>query len=128
MPNTINVETELDGERNLVLQIGISGDGSGDEAATQLVDISDYSHTPTSCSLKAVSGDLTGFSATLLWDATTDEVAHEIPAGHSFMDFEYTGGGINRSGTGKTGDIMITTVGLGSGDKGSIRLELRKKY
>lgn len=126
MANTINVETELDGERNLVLQIGITGDGTGDETNTALVDISAFN--ADEASLVAVTGDLTGFSATLEWDATANEIAQQVPEGHSFVDYGFTGGNINRAGAGKTGDIDISTVGLGLGDKGSIRLELRKKY
>ena len=128
MANVVDVNTQLDGERNAVFHIRIEGDGSGDEAATQLIDMSTLSGSPSSLKIRAVDGKLTGFSASLLWDATTDELACEVPAGASFVDADMYGGIINNAGSGVTGDIMLTTVGLGSGDNGVIVLEVRKKY
>ena len=128
MANVVDVNTIQDGERNAVFHIRIEGDGSGEESATQLIDISTLLGAPPEVKIRAVDSKLTGFSASLLWDATTDELAAELPAGASFMDADMYGGIINKAGAGVTGDIMITTVGLGAGDNGSIVLEVRKKY
>jgi hypothetical protein len=128
MANDIVTRVLHDGERNVVLHIAITGDGSGEETATELVDVSALGLSPAEVKLHAITGDLTGFSLTLEWDATANEVAWEVPVGHSFMDFEHTGGVINNAGDGKTGDIDFTTVGLGDGDVGTLLLELRKKF
>lgn len=54
----------------------------------------------------------------LLWDASTDVQAIEIPCATNATkgNFRKFGGLINRGGTGITGDILITTTGLASGD------------
>jgi hypothetical protein len=128
MANVVDVNTLHDGERNAVFHIRIEGDGSGDEAASALIDISTLKGAPSSVKIRAVDGKQTGFSSSLLWDATTDELACEVPAGTSFLDADMYGGIINKAGSGVTGDINITTVGLGSGDNGVIVLEVRKKF
>lgn len=128
MVNTVDVNTLHDGERNAVFQIRIEGDGSGDESNTELVDISGLLGAPDEVKIRAVDGKLTGFSATLEWNATANEAACEVPAGTSFLDADMYGGIINNAGAGKNGDIDITTVGLGNGDVGTIVLEVRKKY
>lgn len=126
MVNVVDVNTLHDGERNAVFHIRIEGDGSGEESATSLIDISTLKGAPSRVKIRAVDGKLTGFSASLLWDATTDELAAEVPAGTSFLDTDMYGGIINNAGAGVTGDINITTVGLGAGDNGVIILEVRK--
>lgn len=126
MPNTITEKIILNGSRLLVLEYQISGDGSGEETATQLVDVSDFA-----CSRVAIRkfvANLDGFAANLLWDATTDVQALAIPEGASGVDFAQVGGPLrNNAGSGITGDIMITTIGLGAGNNGTLRLELVKK-
>lgn len=59
-----------------------------------------------------------GARVKLLWDATTDVVALDIPTGTNATkgNFRRFGGLLNRGGTGKTGDILITTTGLEAGD------------
>lgn len=127
MANTITKKVTLDGERNHILQIHIVGDGTGDESATQLVDISGLSGAPTKVRIDKVFWSLTGFSATLLWDADTDVATLELSEGSDGIDFRDLGGIQDTGGANRTGDIMITTTGLGNGDSGTIILQLRKK-
>lgn len=60
----------------------------------------------------------------LLWDASTDTVAMDIPCATnaSKANFRRFGGLVNSSGSGKTGDILITTTGLASGDTVTLAL------
>lgn len=126
MVNTITKQTLLDGQRNLVLQVFILGDGSGDETATLLVDVSTFAGNPGSVRVNKVQSNLSGFSVALLWDANTDVAFLNLNDGWSALEFNPIGGLANNSGTGKTGDIMFSTVGLGTGEKGSITLEMVK--
>lgn len=133
MVNTVSKQTLIDGHRNIVFQVDIVGDGSGDESATSLVDISTFAAhptrgTPTGCSIDKVVSTLEGFTCQLLWDATTDVEALLVGQTPAVMDFKDQGGLLNNAGSGKTGDINITTTGLGSGDQGTILLHLRKSY
>ena len=128
MTNTITTQKIVDGERNVVTKTTILGDASGEETATQLLDVSTFSGTPGTVKIIRIQAYLSGFSVSLLWDATTDVTIIELPADDDInQDFKVFGGLINNSGTGKTGDIMFTTVGLGDGDTGTIVIEMQKK-
>lgn len=133
MANVFSLQTIHDGPRNLIVQLDIVGDGSGEQTATDFIDISTYASVPlqgapTGCVIKKIKSTLEGFSAKLLWDASTDVEAFLLGQTSVDMDFSDFGGLVNNSGSGKTGDILITTVGLGSGDSGTIILTLRKTY
>lgn len=130
MANTITKQTIIDGSKNLVVKIHISGDGSGEETDTVLIDASSYSPAFIDANLIGVHGALSGFSANLQWDATANVPLINLPDYEYNLDGKQIGwfGGIpNDSGAGKTGDILITTSGLGAGDIGTIILELKKK-
>lgn len=129
MANTITKQTIIDGSKYLYVNIHIHGDGSGEESATTLIDASTYTPAFTNCTLMGIHSTLNGFTAELLWDATTDVHLISIPDYQFNLNGEQIGWGAgipNNAGAGKTGDINITTVGLGANDHGSIILELRK--
>lgn len=125
MANTLTTQVIQNGPRNLVLNIYVAGDGSGDESATTLVDASAYG--ASDLVLESFWSGLSGFTADLLWDATANVAFLHLPD----YDVRYTPDKVdgipNNAGAGKTGDILITTVGLGNGDKGTVMLHLRKK-
>lgn len=126
MVNTVTKQTLIDGERNLVVKVQISGDGSGEETNTNLIDISTYNLPNATCKINRIKAMLVGFSMQLIWDADTDVKAQDVRAGENEMDFKKWGGLINNAGVGVTGDILFTTLGLGSGDEGTITLEMVK--
>lgn len=129
MPNTITKTILEQGERNLSVLVNIVGDGSGDYAAAVLIDRSDY---PDATGLKLVvnrvQGLIGGFSALLLFDATTDLPIAALPDAEPFnFDWHKVGGvASSKAGAGYNGDILITTTGLGSGDRGTFTLSMRK--
>ena len=128
MANTVEVQTINDGDRNLVIKVHIDGDGSGEETATNIVDISTLSGSPTSLRLLSILSGFVGFSAELLWDATADVHLFEIPDYELDMCFKHFGGIPNNAGAGVTGDVLITTTGLGLGDTGHAVLHFIKTY
>ena len=65
----------------------------------------------------------------LLWDATTNRLAIELPANYSdSFDFSEFSGLPNYSGSGKTGDVLLTTVGAGSGETYTLTITCIKEY
>ena len=129
MSNTITKTIRQSGDRNHIVDVYILGDGSGEETDTVLIDFSAIANAYgyTDLALTKYISSLTGFSCNLAWDASTNVPFLEIPEGDSGFDYTMVGGPLNdNSGTGKTGDVNITTVGLGSGDRGTIRLEFKK--
>lgn len=128
MANTIQLQTINDGERNLVVKLHIDGDGSGDETATKIIDASTFTHSPVKLRLLKLAANLVGFTAELIWDATTPIHLFEIPDYDSDKDFSKFGGIPNNGGVGVTGDVLITTTGLGAADTGHVILHFIKTY
>jgi hypothetical protein len=125
----ITKQTILDGSKNLVVKIHIEGDVGGDETDTVLIDASSYSPIFDGGRVMGIHSALVGFTAHLDWDATTNIPLLDIPDYEYNLNGEQIGwfGGIpNNAGAGKTGDILISTTGLGAGDHGMIILELAK--
>lgn len=128
MANTIKTDIIHDGERKVIVNVVITGDGSGDEAATTIVAKANLTGTFDELKLIGIKAQLSSFAAQLLWDADANVAFESIPADTSVdQDYRSFGGKINTAGFGKTGDILLTTVGLGNGDHGSIVLEMRKR-
>jgi len=127
MANTLTKQTIFDGQRKVIVKIHIVGDGSGEETTANLIDASSYSPAFTDERLVSVTSSLVGFSASLIWDATANVDIVALAEGDTIIDFDvYAGGIANNAGAGKTGDILLQTVGLGAGDEGTIILELIK--
>ncbi len=62
----------------------------------------------------------------LQWDATTDIIAFCLPINEPFdFDFREMNGLPNPAGTGKTGDILLTTAGLANLDNITLILEVK---
>jgi hypothetical protein len=129
MANAITKTVLHDGVRNLVVLVTIVGDGSGEETATVLINRSTYADTAgLKLAVNRVQGLIAGFSAQLLLDATTDLVVCALPDAEPFdFDWRKIGGVASaKAGAGYTGNLLITTSGLGAGDKGTFTLFMRK--
>lgn len=127
MANTVEIETIVDGSRNLVVKVHIDGDGSGEETNKLLVDASTYAPAFTDLKLMKIQSNLIGFSAELIWDATVNVHGWTLPDYEQNQEFYEMGGIHNNAGAGKTGDVLISTIGLGAGDTGHALLYFKKK-
>jgi len=127
MANTITRRVILNGSRNYIVEFIVTGDGSGEETGTRVNETSGDMGTDNK--IVGINYVLNGFSAKLLFDATTDVHAWGMDADKQEMvKFNKVGNGlVNNAGAGKTGDVLITTAGLGAGDHGSIILYVKKK-
>lgn len=127
MANTIAKQTLVDGEVNLVVKVSVTGDGSGEETGTTLIDVSSYSGAPSRVKMLEIQGALRGFAVTLEWNATANLDFFTIPAEIEINEnFQRFGGIINNGAAGVDGDINISTTGLGAADEGSFILHMRK--
>lgn len=126
MANTLTITYPVKGSKLFSARIDIVGDGSGEISATTLIDpATDLPGAPSKIKIRAIQWDLVGFDAELLWDATTDVHAFELPRGiNGGIRFADTGAHlINNAGTGVTGKLLITTSGLTATGKGTILIE-----
>ena len=133
MADAVATTTIIDGPRKAVIYCTDTSDGDGEAAVTK-VDVSALSQSPdldtcTGVRLEKVVFSNVGMGVKILWDATTDVSALELPADYSdTIDFSDISGLPNYAGSGKTGDIQFTTVGASSGDTYSVTLYCIKEY
>ena len=133
MADAVTSQTLIDGPNKAVIKFTNVSDGSG-ESAVKKVDVSALSNSRdgVACSgvvIERIWWQCIGMKVKILWDATTDAFCNELGENQS-GDHDYTsfGGLTNNAGSGKTGDVMFTTVGHASADTYTIILYMRKKY
>ena len=122
------IDTLIDGPQNLVIHV----EGTVAVAAELIIDVSGLSEVDgrpcTSVRLDRFTYDSDMTSAVLLWDADADTRAWGFGPGTSDnVSWKGFGGLQNNSGTGKTGDVRLTTVDT-AGTHYSFTLECTKKY
>jgi hypothetical protein len=132
MADTVVNKTIVDGPREVVQSFTWTYVDTG-ESAVKKVDVSALSATPegdacTGVKIKRIWFSTVGVSVKILWDASTDTLAAELPTDYQGdLDFSSFGGLVNTASS-PTGDIMFTTVGHASGDTYTIVLECIKSY
>jgi hypothetical protein len=134
MADAVTATTVIDGPKTAVIYCTNTSDGSGEAAVTK-VDVSALSSLQdgTACTgvrIEKITFTNVGMGVKILWDASTDVIAAELPADYSdTLDYSDMSGLPNVAASGgKTGDIQLTTVGHGSGDTYSIVLYCLKQY
>ena len=133
MADALTSQVIQDGGRTAVLKYTNISDGSGQSAAI-LVDVSGLSVDPvtkqvcTGVTLQTITFSNIGMGVELLWDATTDVPLLNLP--QDWEDtIDFSAFGIpNNAAAGKTGDILVTTVGATAGDTYLLVLTLTKSY
>lgn len=133
MADAVATQVLLDGERLYIAKFTNISDGTGETAALK-IDVSTlapnaFNLACNGVKLNKIYATTHGMEVRILWDATTDVFAWMIPQNTNYlMDFSSFGGISNNSGTGKTGDVLFTTLDSSAGDMYSIVLECIKTY
>jgi len=134
MADAVKATTVIDGPKTAVIYCSNTSDGTGEAAVTK-VDVSELSSNQegTSCTsvrIQKVVFSTVGMGVKILWDATTDVIAVELPADYSdTLDYSDISGLPNNAASGgNTGDIQFTTVGHTSGDTYSVVIYCLKQY
>lgn len=123
----------MDSDRVAIIQLTNTSDGTG-ESAVKKVDVSALSANSagqacTGVRLAKIVYSTFGMSVKLLWDASTDTICWDLNENYTDSeDFTEFGGIRNTAGSGKTGDIMLTTTGHTNGDSYVIVLTLYKDF
>ena len=133
MADAVTSQTLIDGGKQVVMKFTNVSDGSGEAAVTK-VDVSALEasvdgDTCTGVVIERIWWQCIGMKVQILWDASTDAFCIELGENQSGShDYSIFGGLTNNAGSGKTGDLMFTTVGHTSADTYTIILYMRKKY
>jgi len=133
MADAVTSQTILDGERLFIGKFTNISDGTGESAVVK-IDVSTLnpSAAGNACNgvkINKIWAQTQGMAVDILWDATTDLLCETIPENQFYlMDYSSFGGFPNNAGTGKTGDVLFTTVGAAAGDRYTITMECIKTY
>ena len=132
MADTFTEKIIEDGPRKLVKSFAYTYVDTG-QSAVMAVDVSALSahQDGTACSnlrITRIWFSTIGLSVKILWDASTDTLATELPSGYQ-GDFDFTSfGGLVNTASSPTGDLRFTTVGHGAADTYTIVLECIKEF
>ena len=133
MADAVTATTVEDGPKEAVFYLTNTSDGTGAAAVTK-VDVSELSSLQdgTACTgvrIKKITFTNVGMGVQLLWNASTNVIAAQLPADYSdTLDYSDMSGLPNVAASGgNTGDIQFTTVGHSSGDTYSIVLHCLKQ-
>ena len=133
MADAVTSNTLMDSDRVAIIQLTNTSDGTG-ESAVKKVDVSALSANSagqacTGVRLAKIVYSTFGMSVKLLWDASTDTICWDLNENYTDSeDFTEFVGIRNTAGSGKTGDIMLTTTGHTNGDSYVIVLTLYKDF
>ena len=133
MADALTSQVIQDGGHTAVLKFTNISDGTG-QAAAVLIDVDSLSVDPvtrqacTGVTLQTITFSNIGMGVELLWDATSNVPLLNLPQDwEDTIDFSAFGIPNNAAG-GKTGDILVTTVGATAGDTYLLVLTLTKTY
>jgi len=137
MANSVQIQTLVDSERNLVVKLVGILDTSNvslatliDPALVAAVNASGLnSQQPTKVAIKKVTHDVEdGLAVNLYWDATTDVPIWRF-VGRGFVMGEHIGFLQNNAGTGVNGKVLYDTDGYSSGSLSfSLLIECIKQW
>ena len=125
MANIVAIQEQVNGVRHLELKVDIEGDGSG-EIDEILVDVGEWGGSEVS--LGWVRGQINGFSLNLQWDGPTLAPLRELlPDNYIDFNWEREQRLTNPKVAGYDGNVRMTSVGLESGERGSLNFGFYKK-
>ena len=133
MADAVTSQVILDGERLYIVKFTNISDGSGETGALK-IDVSTLAPDAFSLACNGVKinkiwAQTYGMAVDILWDASTDLICETIPSDVLYkICYDEFGGISNNAGTGKTGDVLFSTVGASNGDRYTIILECIKTY
>jgi hypothetical protein len=124
MADTVTTHTLISNKKRISVLLLNRSDGTGESGVVK-VDKSTLTSLagaePSKLTLERVEYTCDGMRADIFWDHTSD--VHMIScAGQGCFEFCDVGG-LHDTGTGGTGDVILTTSGHTSGDSYCIRLD-----
>lgn len=133
MADAVASQTLVDNERVAIMKFTDISDGTGENKVLK-VDVSSLNPNASGgvcngVTITKIHASTHGMEVQIWWDATTDVFCWQVPQNSQYTwDWSQFGGLVNNSGSGKTGDVLFSTVDASSGDMYSIVLEMVKSY
>lgn len=132
MADAVTTQTLFDGARVAVMKFTDVSDGTGESNVVK-VNVSALSsyqgQACTAVDIDRVFASTHGMEVDIKWEATTNVLCMTVPQNTmQNWDMRDFGGLTNNAGTGKTGNVLFSTVDASAGDRYTIILVLRKIY
>ena len=132
MADAVATQILFQGDKQVIMKFTSASDGTG-ETNVKKVDVATltpYQGMPcVEVQIDKVYFLTHGMEVRMLWEATTNVTIMTMPQNNSqTMEFEEFGGLGNNAGTGKTGNILFTTLDASAGDTYTVILVMRKLY
>jgi hypothetical protein len=132
MADTVATQILFQGDKQLVMKFTNASDGTG-ETAVKKVDVTtlaSYKGMPcVAVRIDRIYGLTHGMEVRLLWEASSNVTVLTFPQNVAqTMPFDDFGGLTNNAGTGKTGNILFTTLDASAGDAYTVILVMQKIY
>ena len=132
MADTVATQILFQGDKTLVMKFTNASDGTG-ETTVKKVDVTTLAtyggKACTAVQIDKVYAMTHGMEVRLFWEATANGTIMTIPQNlMQTMSFDEFGGLDNNTTTGKTGNILFSTLDASSGDAYTIILVMRKLY
>lgn len=129
MVDTVTNTTLLDGPTRVIVRCMSESDGTGESDAIKIalsaLETNPIYGTPNRLSVESIEYDVTGYNYVLLeFDRGTD-VSVCVLKGAGYFEFP---GGIEDTGSGGTGDLVLTTDGNADGNGYTLVINAKKKY
>jgi hypothetical protein len=132
MADTVATQILFQGDKQVVMKFTNASDGTG-ETAVKKVDVAtlaSFRGQPcTSVLIERIYALTHGMEVRLLWEATANGTILTFPQNVAqTMSFDDFGGLTNNTTTGKTGNILFSTLDATAGDTYTVILVMRKLY
>jgi hypothetical protein len=133
MPDAVTSQTLVDNQTTAIILFTNISDGTGESLVTK-VNVANLAANAlgqacTGVSVQKIHTACHGMEFRLFWDATTDVIFFASAQNDQYtFDFSNFGGLRNTSGTGKTGNILLSTADQTNGDTYTLVLEMTKYY
>lgn len=123
MADRVASQTQHSQERHRIVHFYNVSDGTGESAVVK-IDRSALGTGTSPVRILRIWGSALGMSVSIFFDATNDDLIHQVLDGQP-VEFDYRdfGGLKDPQTSGFTGDVVFTTVGHTSGDTYSITIE-----
>jgi hypothetical protein len=132
MADTVATQILFQGDKQLVMKFTNASDGTG-ETNVKKVDVTTLaSYQGKACTavrIDRIYGLTHGMEVRLFWEASSNVTIISLPqqVGQTF-NFDDFGGLTNNAGTGKTGNILFSTLDASAGDFYTVILVMQKIY
>jgi len=133
MADAVATQILFDGDREAIMKFTNLSDGTGETKVAKVIpgnlNASYAGKACTGVTITKIYAMTHGMEVAVYWDATTDVLVTIIPQNTNYVsDYEKIGGLWDNSGTGKTGQVLFSTLDTTLGDSYTIILEMVKSY